>query len=766
MRYMCRCSLLAGLLLLLGAEMRAQQQISGRISDASTLAPLGGAALIALEGPEAGDTLARSSRLGDFTFTAPRLPFRIGVVMPGYERLPVTVSQASGFLGLGLRPTERALDQVLITGHYTERPQREQAASVGVLTPRDLSRENGTAITPALNRIPGVYMHSGTLGTHRITIRGIGSRTPFGTAKIRAYLEEIPLTGGDGETSLEDIDLSVIGRVQVLKGPASSLYGSGLGGVILMNANRPAYGTSELYGTATAGSYGLLRSTGRASFATAEATTETTYNYTRSNGWRENNDYLRYGFTSLRQVYGKKNVLTVLTNFIRVKSSIPSSIDSATYRNAPQSAAPAWLRTRGNEDYVRFMIGVSLRYRISEAWEGSSASVIGFRENNEIRPFNLLRESSFWLGSRSLLRYRDRLLGRPLRMLAGFELYEEWYNWQLYQNRDGQGTRGSNIGDNRELRGSINLFSQLELELSRASWLNIGFNLNRTDYDYRDYYNPDSLNRTGAYRFRDLVSPRAALVHRFGPRMLLHASVSHGFSPPTVSETLTPEGLINPEIRPEQGWSYELGLRSTLLRDSSLYLELSAYRMLVRDLLVAERTVNDQLVGRNAGRTRHDGIELTLNWRWDPGAGLALRWWGSGQLGRYRFVEFVDRSVDYSGNPLTGVPAATANLGLDVDHRRGWFGRAAWAYVSQISVRDDATLYTDPYALLNAQAGWEGPLGGRFRLKAYAGVQNAANARYVSMVQVNAPGARASARYYYPGMPRNYYAILELGIRI
>jgi len=109
-------------------------------------------------------------------------------------------------------------------------------APVMKLYPKDLRREDNLSIAPALNRIPGVFMQSGTLSTNRISIRGIGSRSLFTTAKIRAYLDEIPITNGVGETSLEDIDLSLLSEVEIYKGPTASVYGAGLGGLIRLKS--------------------------------------------------------------------------------------------------------------------------------------------------------------------------------------------------------------------------------------------------------------------------------------------------------------------------------------------------------------------------------------------------------------------------------------------------------------------------------------------------------------------------------------------------
>jgi len=82
------------------------------------------------------------------------------------------------------------------------------------------------------NNIPGLYMHAGALNTNRITIRGIGSRSPFSTTKIKAYLNDIPLTNGIGETNLEDLNLGIIDNINIYKGPSASRHGASLGGLI------------------------------------------------------------------------------------------------------------------------------------------------------------------------------------------------------------------------------------------------------------------------------------------------------------------------------------------------------------------------------------------------------------------------------------------------------------------------------------------------------------------------------------------------------
>ena len=89
-------------------------------------------------------------------------------------------------------------------------------------------------IVSAINQIPGVYVLSGALNTNRITIRGIGARTLFGTDKLRMYYDEIPVTNGTGSSTIEQYDLENLSQIEVVKGPKATTFGSNLGGAIVL----------------------------------------------------------------------------------------------------------------------------------------------------------------------------------------------------------------------------------------------------------------------------------------------------------------------------------------------------------------------------------------------------------------------------------------------------------------------------------------------------------------------------------------------------
>ena len=98
-----------------------------------------------------------------------------------------------------------------------------------LLTEKAISTQNPVDFAGTLNQVPGVYFLQGALNTNRITIRGVGARTPFGTDKLRMYYNDIPVTNGVGVSAIEAFDLENLNGIRVVKGPKSGSYGAALG---------------------------------------------------------------------------------------------------------------------------------------------------------------------------------------------------------------------------------------------------------------------------------------------------------------------------------------------------------------------------------------------------------------------------------------------------------------------------------------------------------------------------------------------------------
>lgn len=753
------------LLLFFSLAASSQITISGKVVSADTGQPLFGV-----------NVLGRGTAEGDITdeagiFRLKTMASAIEISYVGYKPMVIDSLNDGAILFIQLQPKAYdAVEGTTVTVRAAPIPvEIDQPAPLMNIPPEHLRRDDETSIQPALNRVTGLLMHSGALNTNRITIRGIGNRSPFGTAKIRAYLDDIPLTSGVGETTIEDIDLSLLEEVQVWKGPTASVYGAGLGGMIHLKTQALQEQSSSFSLRSQWGAYGLNRQVAQLNYAPESGRSGWAVNYNRleSDGYRENNQYDREAFTVLGKISGPgEDQFNLIANYTTLKAFIPSSLNRDDYLNEPTKAAFTWGQVKGFEDNEKLLLGLGHEHDFlagSDRELSLKTSLFStYRTNYESRPFNILRENSFALGTRFRLDYQTFRKPSAPRLSVGLETFREQYAWQTFETKGG--IQDTLLSDNEELRTYYNAFAEIEIELS-AKWMLVGgLNLNETRYELSDLYLQNG-DLSGDYSFASILSPRIGL--RYAPQLnlALFATVSHGFSPPTLEETLAPEGGINPEIQPEKGWNFEIGSRGRNINGFSY--ELTLYTMQVQDLLVARRTALDQFVGVNAGKTVHNGLEAygqyqlldTERYRLDVFAGYTFS--------DYRFEEFVDGENDYSGNELTGTAPHVINAGIDLyPKENGFYGHLNFRYVDAMPLRDDNSIYSERYTVANLKTGYRHTFG-KWELDLYAGINNLLDEKYAGMFQINAASFGGSApRYYYPGLPRNYFGGLGLRYRL
>ncbi|WKK65826.1 TonB-dependent receptor [Lutimonas zeaxanthinifaciens] len=689
----------------------------------------------------------------------------------GYYSTDVIV-QSNIFVLVLLEEKPFELSEVVIKSNHFQSELKKISASISIIPENRIKSNDGLNFTPILNGVPGVFMHSGTLNTNRITIRGIGSRNLFGTSKIRAYYEDIPLTNGSGETTLEDMELQGIARMEIIKGPSSSLYGAGLGGTIQLIPDKGMFNSFFIESSYTFGSYGLGKFWLSSNLGNEANSAKINFSSMSSDGYRDNNQTNRQNLTiSSNHILNKNNALNVIGNFIDMKAYIPSSLDEEDYLNNPERAAFTWARSKGFEDYSKLLLGLSWEHNFSENSKLISSVFGGYFDSYEARPFNIQDQNIRSIGLRSRYIKNSSLINRKLLWTVGIEIFNDQSLLKTYENlyRDFPPETGSVQGDLLsdfdENRFYSNLFTEWKYHLSEKFILDLGLNLNQTSYDLDDNYNENELDRSGSYSFDLVVSPKAGLTFQADQFRMLFATVSHGFSPPKLEETLLPDGVINTDIKPETGWNYEIGSRGKLLKNRFNY-EISLYLMDIDNLLVPRRIGDDQFVGVNAGKTLHKGVEITLNYFILDKKSIQLSHSNSFSFQNFKFEEFQDLNQDYSGNDLTGVPDKTFFSELHLNTSSGFYTYLNYRFTGQIPITDDNSVYSDAFQVVNLKSGYVNRIGDHFKFELSVGINNIFNEKYASMLQINAMGFGSnSPRYYYPGLPRNYYTSFKLQYR-
>ncbi|RMF53491.1 MAG: hypothetical protein D6746_15495, partial [Bacteroidetes bacterium] len=302
------------LLLLSPGLLLAQHEIRGRVLDQQTGKPLAGVN-IAVEATTSGTTTDAEGR---FVLALPAEEASLLISYVGYVRKTVPVQAGQTALNILLEPDNILLNEVQVVGFDTHRKLQETAGSVAVITEKDFDRTNRISLKPVLNTIPGVRVDQSNLANTRISIRGAGVRSNFGIRNLKIYVNEIPITEADGFTRIEGLDVATLGRVEVIKGPASSLYGAGTGGVLNFQIQRSAYNENSLSVGALGGSYDLARLSTTYRIGTDRFNAALTAGTQTFDGYRAHSTDKRRFFTgSLQYFPSEKQTITVLLNQTR-----------------------------------------------------------------------------------------------------------------------------------------------------------------------------------------------------------------------------------------------------------------------------------------------------------------------------------------------------------------------------------------------------------------------------------------------------------------
>jgi len=179
--------------------------------------------------------------------------------------------------------------------------------------------------------------------------------------------------------------------------------------------------------------------------------------------------------------------------------------------------------------------------------------------------------------------------------------------------------------------------------------------------------------------------------------------------------------------------------------------------MRIQNLLVADRVGEDQFIGRNAGETRHQGLEMALNYRFSLSDKWALFPLINYTLNDHSFIDFVDGDNDFSGNPLTGVPKHNVNSSINLTHANGFQLHLTHQFVDEIPLTDANTLTSEAFSVFQFQVKYNTQFSGPLNFGLNFGMNN------IQSVLINANGFGGNLpRFFWPGNGRNFYGGLKL----
>ena len=682
----------------------------------------------------------------------------------------VTVGQASDTL----RPP--TLPPITVTVTRAERPLTRLPLAVESLDRTQISRAKPTwGLDEALAQVPGVFVANryNFSQDQRISIRGFGARSAFAVRGIKILVDGIPQTLPDGQGQLTNLELGEVDRIEVLRGSASALFGNASGGVISISTRPPdvesirqeARFVGGTFGERSGRTWNKWQSTTAVRIGGGSA--QLTMSRLDYEGERDHSAAdQRVINARLRLPIADGWSLMLVTDVgDHPRADNPGSLTLAELRTN-RDTVPALNRNRNaGKDVTQVQSGATLHHAMTNGGE-ATVTVFGLTRNlqNPITTTYIDLERVDY-GARANVTYPLSLGSLAHRLTVGFDFQRQRDDRRNfgYLNTPGDSARRDTVRSRhqRERVTEYGPFVQSAIELSPGTTIMAGLRYDWVKFAVHDQLiterNPDD---SGERLMRALSGSLGMAVNPW-TGMTVYGNVGSSFETPTTTELANSpsgEGGFNTGLKPQHAWTYEIGARGSL--DDRLAYSVALFQADVRDALIPYEIAAPRFFYRNAGSTRHQGVELSGDLAIAPGLNVGAVWTYSAY--RFRDYSFTDTAGTHvlDGRALTGIPANWLHLMVRA-HPTAFAG--GWAEVQQTYssgylVSDVLNTRTMPWRSTNVRVGWEGDVGGS-RFAPFIGINNAFNQRYVSSVVINA----ARGRFYEPAPGRNVYVGLSVG---
>jgi iron complex outermembrane receptor protein len=651
----------------------------------------------------------------------------------------------------------KLLQEVVVQAYEQNRRLSEVPVAIGVITTAEWNRYNRMSIVPAMNSVPGVRMEERSPGSYRLSFRGSTLRSPFGVRNVKVYLDGIPFTDPGGNTYLTQLAPFDMYSLELIKGPAGSLYGAATGGALLIKSKPDSW----LPGFTAEYSYGSFNSNSinaQVRLGNENGGNIINYSHQTSDGYRDHTNLRRDIITWESMLKNNSHqTLSTYAFYGDLYYQTPGALTLSEYNANPKQARPAVGATPSADQaqasiYQKtFMAGITNTCRFSETFQNTTNFYAAYTNyvNPTFRNYEFRSEPHF--GGRTVFSYTTDYL----HLNFGGEAQKGFFTTQDYGNNNGS-------PDTLQTNDNINtwtytFFAQADLFFGKGWQVSAGLSYNDAFIGIDRISVPGFIPRNKS--FSNEFAPRLAVSKKITPDILLYASVSKGFSLPAVAEVLPSTGSINTDLQPENGISYEAGLKNSFF-NQRLYIEVIGFYFELQQAIVVRKDSSNADYYTNAGSTTQKGIESQVSYQLLPSAmGFinSTRFWASYTLDNFTYGDFSKNSTNYDGKHLPGVANNTFTGGIDINSRPGIFLHLTYYYSDKIPLNDANSSWAAAYQLVGGRMGYSTPVK-NMNLTVFTGVNNAFNAKYSLGNDINAAGGR----YYNAAATANYFIGLSI----
>lgn len=490
-----------------------------------------------------------------------------------------------------------AINEVVVTGTRSETDVRHLPMTVSVVGRPQLEASQQTSVLPVLNsQVPGFFSTSrGVMGygvatgaSGQMSLRGIGGPAQAGlpTTGLLVLIDGHPqYMGLMGHPIADAYQTMMAERVEVLRGPASVLYGSNaMGGVINIVTRKMQEDGIRTNINIGAGSYGSVQTEATNRIRKGRFSSTVTASYNRTDGHRADMAFEQYGgyaklgydFTDNWKVWGDVNVT-------RFNATNPGSV-MKPYIDNDQRITRGMTSFALENHYEKTSGALSFFYNWGDHWindgyqPGGEPLQYRFNSNDQMLGVS-------WYQSIQLFQGNRLTVGADYFHFGG-EAWNQFF--------DGHRETSANKSLN-EVAGYVDFRQDI------AAWLTLDAGA-RVDYH----------SQTGTE-----FIPQVGLAFHLPENAEIKAMASKGFRNPTIREMymFPPQ---NPDLKPEKLWNYELSFSQRLM-DNRLSYGLNVFYINGENLIIRLPNPNGSgMLNQNSGEIENWGAEANVGYQFNP----------------------------------------------------------------------------------------------------------------------------------------------------
>lgn len=612
-------------------------------------------------------------------------------------------------------------------------------------------------VVNTLNRVPGVRMEERSPSSYRINIRGSSQRAPFGIRNVKFYLNGIPFTEPGGNTYFNQLDIRNLDYFQVFKGPNQSEFGAGTGGVVSMAT--PNVKKSFVQAEGGIGSFGAWNTRISAGQKLKKGYQFISFSKEQFGGYREHSSMEKTNFLWTPHYQFKKHEISATVLYSDLWYQTPGGLNAAQYQSDRKAARPAAgafpsaSTANASIDQKNFLIGATYQYKFKDKWSLFSTLYTSKLELQNPTFRNYEKRSEPHSGGRIGVKGKVD----ELQINAGLEFQSGNYSIQTYTNHLGNPDL---LETNDRVKNNTG-FAYANLQYEIKDWnFELGYSANLMKTTISRNNDNDWIKSSTDLPIVHL--PKLEITYEIRQNFSISLIGSKGYSPPSSSEVLPSNTVINTALLAEKGNNIEFqGSYVYSKNDLHLSSNINMYYQELKNTIVQRKDITNADYFINAGKTKQLGFEYYgYLYKVFKNKNI-LDFDFSFNYTDYKFLDYKVVEADYSNNRMPG------NMRWTIHSRVGYkfnaFGsiNLSWLYADKMYLNDANTFTSEPYRILTIDYQNDITLdkNKKHSINYRLGINNALNQYYSLGFDFNA----AANRFYNAAPGINYF--LNLGYK-